>query len=66
MLTYWVFCLEGSRVVHHLDFEADDDEEAIELVTIRREDADCELWCGDRKVATIMRDERPVLMARSA
>lgn len=62
MATYWVFCLDGPRVIHHLDFEADDDAEAVELAIIRGEDCDCEIWCGDRKVAAMAKDGgRPVL-----
>ena len=65
MATYWVFCLDGGRVRHHLDFNADDDGEAVELMTIRQEDCDCEVWHGDRKVATMQRGEAPILVARS-
>jgi hypothetical protein len=36
--------------------EADDDQEAIELVRLRLDPRPCELWLGRRKVATIPGD----------
>jgi hypothetical protein len=34
-------------------FEADDDQEAIELVRLRIDPRPCELWLGGRKVAVL-------------
>ena len=65
MATYWVFCLENARVTHHLDYEAEDDAEAMKLMTIRREERDCELWCGDRKVATVTTDNELILVGHA-
>jgi hypothetical protein len=48
-------------VVPDIDLEAADDAEAIELVRLGCEPADCELWCGSRKVAVIPKDSSPAL-----
>lgn len=41
--------------------ESDDDAEAIELVRLSMERADCELWQGPRKVAIVPKDRAPVI-----
>jgi hypothetical protein len=41
--------------------ESDDDAEAIELVRLSMERADCELWQGPRKVAIVPRDRGPAI-----
>ena len=52
-------------VVPDIDLESVDDAEAIELVRLGCEPADCELWCGSRKVAVIRKDgERSLPLAR--
>ena len=44
-----------------IELEADDDEEAIELIRLSMERADCELWSGARKVAIVCKDRRPAI-----
>lgn len=63
MATYWVLCLDGARVKHHLDFEAEDDAEAMDIMTLRQENCDCEIWCANRRVATMQKGGSPVLEA---
>lgn len=50
---YRSYCLNGTKVVESDEYDAEDDAEALALFALRREKHDCELWCGDRKVATI-------------
>ncbi len=61
MATYRSYCLDGARVIESAEYEGDDDAEALELFALRGEKSDCELWCGDRKVATIAKGTEPIL-----
>ncbi|MET0372620.1 MAG: hypothetical protein ABW128_00015 [Rhizorhabdus sp.] len=60
MTRYFVFCMDGDRILERLDFEAEDDAEAIALLALRRERVECDLWCGSRLVATIPKGGNPV------
>jgi hypothetical protein len=66
MLSYRVYCLDAEgRITASDDLDAVDDAGAIELVRLRVEHADCELWCGSRKVALITRvGGAPILFSR--
>ena len=67
MAEYRLYCINSdNRIVHAAQFEADDDDEALELVRIRRETTDCELWSGKRKVASIPRGQPPIRASQSA
>jgi hypothetical protein len=44
--------LDGCREIVDT-FRAADDGEAIELLRLRLEPVDCDLWCHTRKVATV-------------
>jgi|GEM_PF-6408546 len=57
MANYRVLCLERGRVAERSDYIAEDDGEALALFVLRRETADCELWCGERLVAAIPRED---------
>jgi hypothetical protein len=52
---------DDDHIFHAADLTADDDREAIELVRLRQEGSDVELWCGRRKVAMIPRGQPPIL-----
>lgn len=64
MARYFVFLMDGDSILDRLDFEADDDAEALALLALRRERADCDMWCGDRFVATIPKGANPSLVKR--
>ena len=59
MVTYRIFGLEGGAPFERLEYDADDDAEALALFGLRGEKEDCNLYCGVRKVATIMRGNIP-------
>jgi len=42
------------------DFEAADDDEALELVKSRNDKTDCDLWCGKRPVAFLPQGKAPI------
>ena len=65
MARYFVFCMDGERILERFDFEAEDDAEAVALLALRRERAECDLWCGDRLVAIIPKGENPFFIDRS-
>lgn len=60
MPTYTVICFRGNEVTDRSVFDAEDDAEARALLVVRGERADCELWCGERKVGSIRQGEDPV------
>lgn len=64
MARYFVFLMEGDSILERLDFEADDDAEALALLALRHEQVECDMWCGDRFVATIARGENPAFVYR--
>ncbi|KRB79349.1 hypothetical protein ASE00_19760 [Sphingomonas sp. Root710] len=64
MARYFVFLMDGDSIIDRLDFEADDDAEALALLALRREQVDCDMWCGDRFVATIPKGTNPSLVTR--
>ncbi len=66
MTTYRIFCMDGLEIIESADVDADDDREALSLLALRAEVADCELWDGDRLVATIKRGENPMWMAAAS
>jgi hypothetical protein len=63
MAIYRLFCLDDGHVVERADYCADDDSEALALFTLRGELTDCELWFGNRLVATIPAGQSPKLAA---
>lgn len=65
MARYFVFCMEGDRILDRFDFEADDDSEAMALLALRRERVEIDLWCGDRLVATIPKGKKPIFVDRA-
>lgn len=44
----------------HDDLDADSDDEALTLFSLRKENVDCEIWYGNRKVASIACGSYPV------
>jgi hypothetical protein len=60
----YILTVDGS-IRRAADLEAGDDLEAIELVRLRGELADVELWSGTRKVGLIPQDGRPILTVTS-
>ena len=60
MATHWVICVDEACVKLHLALDADDDAEAMELVNLRQEGCDCEIWRDNRRVATVQKGETPV------
>src|SRR4051794_11595522 len=59
MATYQLLCLEAGRVVERSAIDADSDAEALTLPALQAEKTDCELWNGERLVATISRGADP-------
>jgi hypothetical protein len=56
---YVIYFLNDAGLTESFDvFEAADDEEAIALCERHRADHTLELWCGERRVATIRHDDR--------
>lgn len=55
MPTYQVFCPNDISPGEEMYFEAEDDQEALSLFTLRGEDADCEIRCAGRLVAFVQR-----------
>lgn len=54
MAHYRFYLMDAAdRIMHASDLEADDDAQAIELLCLRGEQTDVELWCGKRKVASL-------------
>jgi len=52
--TYRYYCLDGVGHLQGADwFEADSDEEAIAHIEAKHPDAKCEIWQGQRLVASI-------------
>jgi len=66
MARYFIFCMDGETILDQFDFEADDDAEALALLRLRREKVECDLWCGDRLVATIPKGTNPSRIDRQA
>ena len=59
---YHLYLLDcDGHILHRSDIEADDDQEALHLVRIRREPSDLLLWCGKRQVARIPRGQTLIL-----
>lgn len=52
---------DDGHILQAADLTADDDQEAIELVRLRQERSDVELWCNKRKVASFPRGQPPIL-----
>jgi hypothetical protein len=50
MTAYQLFYIENGSAVRSVDLEAEDDQDAKSQFIIRREEAYCELWCGQRIV----------------
>jgi len=61
MPIYRSYCLDVARVIESAEYEAADDADALRLFAKRGDKHDCELWCGDRKVATIPSGSAPIL-----
>jgi len=62
MADYRLYLMSGDgHILQAAELTADDDREAIELVLLRQERSDVELWCGKRKVATVPRGQPPIL-----
>jgi len=61
MVVYTLLCIEDGRVIERSGIEADCDEEALALLSLHGEKTDCELWCGERKVAAVARGSDPRL-----
>jgi hypothetical protein len=60
---YHLYTLNSEGRIHtSADLEAEDDLEAVQLVRLRLEPADCELWCGRRKVAFCPCGRLPILL----
>ena len=55
MREYKLYCLDSAgRIQHRHEFEAEDDQHALELASARDDaEVDCELWQGPRRVAFI-------------
>jgi hypothetical protein len=53
MIQYRLHCIAGGTIRETTHFQASDDAEALALVGLRGETTDCELWCGERRVAVI-------------
>jgi hypothetical protein len=50
--TYRYYCLDGKGQLHTAQwFEADSDDNAIQLVIAKHPDGQCEIWQGKRLVA---------------
>jgi hypothetical protein len=65
MPLYRILCLDGGRIVESLNLDADDDKEAVALLMLRGEKTDCELWCGQRQVARLLKSNPIGPAARS-
>jgi hypothetical protein len=62
MARYRLYLLDAaSYLIHAADLDAEDDGEALDLVRIRQEPTDVELWCGERMVVRISREEAFIL-----
>ena len=56
---YRYYCLDGAGRLHDASwFHADDDEQAIAMVSARQPDGKCEIWQGNRLVASISPSKR--------
>ena len=62
MAIYRLLSIANQRVFDRVEYQAEDDTEALALFAIRGETTDCELWCGERRVATIPRGADPILV----
>lgn len=52
--TYRYYCLDSSGHLHSAEwFEADSDEDAVSQIEALHPDALCEIWQGQRLVATL-------------
>ena len=62
-MAYQLYRLDGSgrRLVLVASFDASDDSEAAQLLILRQEPTDTELWHAGRKVADCPCDEMPIL-----
>jgi hypothetical protein len=62
MPIYRYLAVQGDVPIRRpVPLESDDVAEAIELVRLRQERADCELWFGPRKVAIVPKDRAPAI-----
>jgi hypothetical protein len=51
---YRYYCLDGAGHLHEAEwFDADGDEQAVEHVKSTQPDSKCEIWQGDRLVASV-------------
>lgn len=64
MHNYVILCLCGRDVVASFDVEADSDQEALALLALHGEKADCVLWDGEKLLATVMRGYEPLWVAQ--
>lgn len=61
MIEYRLYCIVSGTIKETTLFNANDHEEALGLVGLRGETTDCELWCGDRRVAFLPSGCEPVM-----
>lgn len=51
---YRYYCLDPTGQLHRAEwFQADDDEQAIQLVADKHPSSHCEIWHGDRLVGKV-------------
>ena len=62
-MAYQLYAIDSSRRSLLNDLNASDDSEAIQLVVLRQEPTDTELWCDGRKVAVCPHGRMPSLVA---
>ena len=56
---YRYYCLDAVGQLHDARwFHADDDEQAIAMISARHPDGKCEIWHGSRLVASISPSQR--------
>ncbi|HVJ01965.1 MAG TPA: hypothetical protein VM662_07265 [Sphingomonas sp.] len=60
MQWYRFYCVVHDRIISGEDLKAEDDAAAIRAVRERDTGYDCELWAGDRRVATIPAEGEPI------
>lgn len=65
MARYFVFLMDGEHILDRIDFDAEDDREAMTLLALRRERADCDIWCSSRFVASVPKGVHPLSVAPS-
>jgi hypothetical protein len=66
MADYRLYLMDDDgHILRGIDLAAPDDKEAFELVRLRDDPGDVELWCGTRKVASIPKGG-PIVLAQSS